>query len=147
LKRQGRARRKSNDEWEIRYARDRNRQEAKIKEATMDKLDAVLLYFAVEHMRASQAFDKTCADLHVDDKRVARLLVLLKQLDESAAGLEMLPEPELNEIVSSAIRVCGFADRIEARDVFAIVLDAIRNASSNPGGGSSGGQGIALCDA
>ena len=113
----------------------------------MDKLDAVLLYFAVEHICASQALDKTCADLHVDDKRVARLLVLLKQLDESAAGLEMLPEPELNEIVSSAIRVCGFVDPIEVGSVIAIVLDAIEMQAPIREEVASEGQGIALCDA
>jgi hypothetical protein len=64
---------------------------------------------------------------------VDQLLVLLEQLDESAEGLEELPKPELNEIVSSAIRVCGFVDPIEARDVIAIVLDAIE-IRSNPGG-------------
>jgi hypothetical protein len=111
----------------------------------MDKLDALLLYFAVEHMCAGQAFDKTCADLHVDDKRVAWLLVLVKQLDESAAGLEMLHEPELNEIVSSAIRVCGFVDPIEARDVIAIVLDAIEMQAPIREEAASEGQGIALC--
>ncbi|MGA8617375.1 MAG: LuxR C-terminal-related transcriptional regulator [Candidatus Sulfotelmatobacter sp.] len=36
-----------------------------------------------------------------------------------------MPEPELSEIVSSAIRVCGFRDPIEAREVIATVLDAI----------------------
>jgi len=102
----------------------------------MDKLDALLLYFAVEHMCAGQAFDKTF-----------RLLVLLKQLDESAAGLEMLHEPELNEIVSSAIRVCGFVDPIEARDVIAIVLDAIEMQAPIREEAASEGQGIALCDA
>ncbi len=40
---------------------------------------------------------------------------LLQQLNESAEGLEALPEPELSEIVSSAIRVCGFIDPIEVR--------------------------------
>ena len=88
----------------------------------MEKPDAVILYFALEHMCASQAFDKACADLHIDDKRVARLLELLKQINESSAGLEALPEPERSEIVSSAIRVSGFVDPIEARDVIGIVL-------------------------
>jgi hypothetical protein len=113
----------------------------------MDKLDAVLLYFAVEHISTSQAFGKTCADLHVDHKRVARLLVLLKQLDESAPGLEMLPEPELDEIVSSAIRVCGFVDPIEARDVIAIVLDAIVMQAPIREEVASEEQGTALCGA
>jgi len=111
----------------------------------MDKLDAVLLYFGV--VCASQAFDKTSADLHVDDKRVARLLVLLKQLNESSAGLEALPAPERSEIVSSAIRVCGFVDPIEARDVIAIVLDAIEMQAPIREEAASEVQGIALWDA
>jgi hypothetical protein len=66
---------------------------------------------------------------------VARLLVLLQQLDESAEGLKELPKLELSEIVVSAIRMCGFVDPIEARQVIAIVLDAIE-IRSNPGGSS-----------
>jgi hypothetical protein len=46
-----------------------------------------------------------------------------------------LPKLELSEIVLSAIRMCGFVDPIEAREVIAIVLDAIE-IRSNPGGSS-----------
>ncbi|MGB8063074.1 MAG: hypothetical protein WCF26_14345 [Candidatus Sulfotelmatobacter sp.] len=113
----------------------------------MDKSDAVILYFAVEDICASQVFDRTCADLHVDDKRMARLLVLLKQLNESSAGLEALPEPERSEIVSSAVRVCGFVDPIEARDVIAIVLDALEMEDPMAMKAVSEGPGIELCDA
>jgi hypothetical protein len=67
--------------------------------------------------------DEFASEAH--DRRVAQLLVLLQQLDESAEGLEALPKPELSEIVSSAIRVCGFVDPIEARDVIATVLEAL----------------------
>jgi hypothetical protein len=81
------------------------------------------------------AFGKTCSDSALQSQRVAQLLVLLRQLDESAEGLEGLPEPELSEIVSSAIRVCGFVDPIEARDVIAIVLDAIEIQDPIPGEG------------
>ena len=93
----------------------------------MDEVSTPFLDSSVEHMCPNRAFDETLSDsdLDIHDKRVARLLVLLRQLDESAGGLEALPEPELSEIVSSAIRVCGFVDPIEARDAIAIVLDAI----------------------
>jgi hypothetical protein len=103
----------------------------------MDKVDALFLHSSVEHMCLNRVFGKTCSDsdLQIHDKRVAQLLVLLQQLDESAEGLEELPVPELSEIVSSAIRMCGFVDPIEARDVIAIVLDAIK-IRSNPGGSS-----------
>ncbi len=53
------------------------------------------------------------------------MLVLLQQIDESAEGLDALPKPELSELVSGAIRVCGFVDPIKARDVIATVLDAL----------------------
>jgi hypothetical protein len=103
----------------------------------MDKVDALFLHSSVEHMGLNRVFGKTCSDsdLQIHDKRVVQLLVLLQQLDESAEGLEELPAPELSEIVSSATRMCGFVDPIEARDVIAIVLDAIEK-RSNPGGSS-----------
>jgi hypothetical protein len=93
----------------------------------MARVNALFLHSSVEHMGPNHAFGKTCSDsdLQSQDPRVAHLLVLLRQFDECAEGLERLPEPELSEIVSSAIRVCGFVDPIEARDVIAIVLDAI----------------------
>ena len=79
----------------------------------MDKVDALFLHSSVEHMCPNRVFGKTCSDsdLQIHDKRVARLLVLLQKLDESAEGLEALPEPELGEIVCSAIRVCGLWTR------------------------------------
>jgi hypothetical protein len=112
----------------------------------MDKLDAVLLYFAVGDICASRSYNTTCADLHVDAKRMARLLVLLKQISETSAELEALPEPELSEIVSSAIGVCGFVDPIEVRDVIAIVLDAIEMQDPFPERAASEGQGMGLSD-
>jgi hypothetical protein len=112
----------------------------------MDKVNALFLDSSVEHMGPNHAFGKTCSDsdLQSQDPRVAQLLVLLRLLDESVEGLERLPEPELSEIVCSAIRVCGFVDLIEARDVIAIVLDAIeiqdpipeRAGSEGPGDGA-----------
>ena len=93
----------------------------------MAKVNALFLHSSVEHMGPNHAFGKTCSDsdLRSQDQRVAHLLVRLRQFDECAQGLERLTEPELSEIVSSAIRVCRFVDPIGARDVIAIVLDAI----------------------
>ncbi len=115
----------------------------------MDKVNTLFLHSSVEHMCPNRVFGKTCSDsdLDIHDKRVARLLVLLRQLDESAEGLEALPEPELSEIVCSAIRVCGFVDPIEARDVIAIALNAIEMQNPIPGEAASEGPGIALSDA
>ena len=64
-------------------------------------------------------------ELHIEDHRVAQLLVLLQQLNESTGGLAALPAPELSEVVLSAVRLCGFVDESEALDVFAAVLEAI----------------------
>jgi hypothetical protein len=93
----------------------------------MDKVNRLFLYSSYDHMCSNRAFDKTCSDpdLHIQDKRVARLLELLQQLNEAAEGLRSLPKNELSEIVSSAVGVCGFVDPIEARDVIAAVLDKI----------------------
>jgi len=115
----------------------------------MDKVDALFLHSSVEHMSLNRVFGKTCSDsdLQIHDTRVARLLVLLLQLDESAEGLGALPEPELGEIVCSVIRVCGFVDPIEARDVIAIVLDAIAMQDLIPEGAASELLGIAPSDA
>jgi hypothetical protein len=101
----------------------------------MDKIDRLFLHSSVEHMGLNRVFSKTCSDsdLQIHDTRVDQLLLLLEQLDESAEGLEKLPKPELNEIVCSAIRVCGFVDPIEARDVIAIILDAIEIRSKSGG--------------
>ena len=115
----------------------------------MDKVNALFLHSSVENMCPNRVFGKTCSDsdLQIHDTRVTRLLVLLQQLDESAEGLEALQEPELGEIVCSAIGVCGFVDPIEARDVIAIVLDAIEMPDPIPEEAASEGPGIALSDA
>jgi hypothetical protein len=118
-----------------------------MREVTMHKLDAVLLYFAVDHMCASEAFDKTCSDLHIEDERVGRLLVLLQKLDESTEGLEALPEPERSEIVCSATRLCGFVDPTEAREVIAVVLGAIEMQNPILGKATSEGPAITLTQA
>src|ERR1700691_729292 len=61
----------------------------------------------------------------ITDSRVARLLLVLSEINESVAGLESLPEAELIEIVSGAIQACGFTDPSEVRLVVATVLQAI----------------------
>jgi hypothetical protein len=94
----------------------------------MDKMNDLLLDSSVVQIYPAPAFDDSCSnsDVYIPDKRVARLLVLLQQLDEAAAGLGALPESELAEIVSSAIHLCGFVDPIEARDVIGFVLYALK---------------------
>jgi hypothetical protein len=64
-------------------------------------------------------------NVHIADKRVAQLLLVLHELDESVAGLEELPKAELSDLISRAILACGFVDPIEARYAIAAVLEAI----------------------
>jgi len=77
---------------------------------------------------SSREFDKTYSDCEVyipDRHRAAQLLRALRDLDESLAGLEELPEAELSDLVWSVIRECGFVDPIEAWYAIAAVLEAI----------------------
>jgi hypothetical protein len=115
----------------------------------MDKADALFLYSSVEHIGPNRALDEPFfgSDLPTEDKRVARLLVLLQQLNESAEGLETLPEPELSEIVHGAIRLCGFVEPIETRNAIAAVLDAIEMQAQFTKRAPAAGQGMGLCDA
>ncbi len=61
----------------------------------------------------------------ITDKRVAQLLLVLRQLDQSLGALEELPKGELSDLVSSAIASCGFVDPLEARCAIATVLETI----------------------
>jgi hypothetical protein len=71
--------------------------------------------------------------IHIADKRVAQLLLILHELDESVAGLEDLPKAELSELVSSAILACGFVDPIDARYAISAVLETIESQDSMSG--------------
>ena len=101
----------------------------------MDKANKAFQHSWDEHMCPRSAFGKTCSDsdLHIQDKRTAQLLMVLQQLYESAEGLRALPKRELSEIVSSAVRVCGFVDPIEAEVVIATVLYGIEMQDPDPG--------------
>jgi hypothetical protein len=98
-----------------------------IREATMYKENTLFLHSSVEDMCPNNVFGQTFSDSDwdVQDKRVAQLLVLLQQLHESPGGLGALPKPELGEVVSSAVRLCGFVNPIEARDVIDTVLASL----------------------
>ena len=100
----------------------------------MDNTNKLFLYPSTEHGWANPEFNKRCSDLKVRiaDKRVARLLLVLHELDESVAGLEALPKAELSALVSSAILACGFVDPIEARYAIATVLETIEMQDSMP---------------
>jgi len=66
------------------------------------------------------------------DQRVTHFLMLMRQIDESAGGLGILPMSELSEIVCSAIELCGFSDPVEARDVIKTVLQTIELSNKVP---------------
>ena len=93
----------------------------------MDKTNELFPDSDVESS-SSREFDKTRSDCEVyipDCRKIARLLRALRQLDESAAGLEQLPEAELIDLVYTALRESGFVDPIEARYAIAAVLEVI----------------------
>jgi hypothetical protein len=115
----------------------------------MDKVNEMFLYSSVEHLGPTHALDEGFfnSDLRSQDKRVARLLLVLLQLAESAGGLESLPEPELSEIVDSAIRLCGFVEPIETQNAIATVLDAIEMQDPFPKRRPAAGKGMERCDA
>lgn len=93
----------------------------------MDKAGKPFFPSYAERSLLNSAFAKAYSDssLYLKDKRVARLLLLLKQLHQDVGGFATLPQPELSEIISSAVGLCGFVKTIEAQDVIAIVLDAL----------------------
>ena len=93
----------------------------------MSKGNEIVLDFSDTYIWPTSTFGRIRSDsqISIHDKRVGRLLLLLRQLQESAGRLVDLPRPELDEIVSSAVRLCGFVDPIEEQDVIATVLEAL----------------------
>jgi hypothetical protein len=112
----------------------------------MNKANEVLLPSREEDIGSNPMFGGTVSDADLNiNQRMARLLVLLTQIDEYAGGLDTVPVPELSEMVSSALGLCGFVDPVETRQVIATVLDAIERGgpisanalSGNPVSGDS----------
>ena len=89
----------------------------------MDKVGKPFFLCFPEQICPNGALSKTYSDssLYLKDKRVAQLLLLLQLLHRDVGGLTELPRPELSEIISSAVGMCGFVNPIEARDVVAVV--------------------------
>jgi len=104
----------------------------------MNKVDEVFLQSFGGHVD-TPAYDKDISDTDLNiNQRVAQFLMLLQQLDESEGGLEALPDPELSEIISGALGVCGFVDPNEAREVVAMVLEALEKRDAVLEAASSG---------
>ena len=103
----------------------------------MDKINKVFLHPFAEDMGPNPAYGETVSDPDLNiNQRVAQLLMLLQQLDESAGGLETLPTPELGEIVSSALGLCGFEDPIRGAGRVCDSFGGDRKTRSNSGGSS-----------
>ncbi len=81
---------------------------------------------------ASEYATYSDSKVHIADTKVARLLLVLHEIDQAVAGLEELPQTELIELVSSAIIACGFADGTEARRAIVAVLEAIERHDPTP---------------
>ncbi|MCU1300994.1 MAG: hypothetical protein JWQ87_1278 [Candidatus Sulfotelmatobacter sp.] len=93
----------------------------------MNKADMAFLTFPVEQICSDRPLCNPWSTFNwqIQDERLPHLLVVLQQLDESMHGLEGLPEPEASEIVSAALRVCGFVEPIEAFEVIAAILNVL----------------------
>ncbi len=92
----------------------------------MDKANKLLLLSSAGKTRLSSAPSQTAVpNLHLKDRRIARLLILLRQINESTGGLGVFPESQVSEIVSCAVRLCGLTSSTEAREVVAAVLEAL----------------------
>jgi len=76
--------------------------------------------------------NRSDSKIHIADNKVARLLLVLHEIDEAVAGLEDLPQSELTELVSGAIVACGFVDTTEAQHAIAAVLEAIESRDPTP---------------
>jgi hypothetical protein len=90
----------------------------------MDKTNVLFHDFPIGPMRTNTEFNKN-SRVRIADKRVARLLIVLQELDESLEVLEYLPKAELSELVASAIFACGFVNPVEASYAIAAVLETI----------------------
>ena len=100
----------------------------------MNKTSELFPDWSTEPLHPDRTFGKAYSDarLYLKDERVSQLVVLLQRVQESAGGLAALPKPQLNEIVSSAVQLCGFANAILAEDVIATVLEAFEMRDSVP---------------
>src|SRR5664279_3797304 len=127
-----------NQEGEPRPSPTAPRVRARSERQAMNKVDEVFLQSFGEHAD-TPAYDKDISDTDLNiNQRVAQFLMLLQQLDESEGGLEALPEPELSEIISGALGVCGFVDPNEAREVVAMVFEALEKRDAVLEAASSG---------
>ena len=98
----------------------------------MDKLKLLPDPVTERILPASEYTAYSDSKIHIADTKVARLLLVLHEIDQAVAGLEALPQTELTELVSSAIIACGFVDGTEARRAIVTVLEAIERRDPTP---------------
>ncbi len=124
------------DEWSNDFLREHEQRAASpVTEVAMDKINKLFPHSSAEQLHPDRAFGKAYSDarLYVKDKRVSQLVILLQLVQESAGALGGLPKAQRNEIISSAVQLCGFANPTLAEDVIATVLEAFEIRDSIPG--------------
>ena len=93
----------------------------------MGKIDQLILHscdgLTCRHHNCAPTWSEL--NLYLKDKRMAKLLLLLRQLHESAGGFWEFPHSEVREVVACAVELCGFGNAVEARDVISAILEAI----------------------
>jgi hypothetical protein len=97
----------------------------------MDRRNKPVLNFPAELMWVNEIGYQD-SKVQITDKRVARLLLVLHQLDESLGALEEIPKAELSDLVANAIKTCGFEDPVEARCAISAILEMIDVSGSIP---------------
>jgi hypothetical protein len=100
---------------------------SKTRKRSNEQMSNPFLDTSANYLWPKSGFDRASSNsrLHVTDARVARLLLVLHELDHSVAGLGQLPQSELTELVSSALLACGFVNGADARSAIAAVLEMI----------------------
>jgi hypothetical protein len=93
----------------------------------MEKMNSQFLNAAPigMHLDGSRRTRKVEPHLPFPDLRVARLLLVIRQLELRLASFEDLSDSDLMELISCAIVACGFTEPAETRCAIAQVLEAI----------------------
>jgi hypothetical protein len=101
----------------------------------MYRITKPISYPSREPSWTTSRLDRSAPDpmVNITDERIFKLLTVLQELDQSVAGLEEVPSDELSELVSNAIRACGFLEPGEAQYAIAAVLETIEAPGSMPG--------------
>ena len=93
----------------------------------MDKMNRQFFNATDIGVRLERTLTATNADCssYPSDVRLGQLLLVLSKLETSMAVLEDLPDPDLTELISSAMVACGFTDPAQIRCAIAEILETI----------------------